>query len=198
MARRQSHLLDQCRVPRRDDQPARIGVALDHRDQLGDLVDRLAVGRRPVAPLVAVHRAEVAVGVGPLVPDAHAVVLQVLDVGVALEEPQQLVDDRFQVALLGGDQREAGGQVEAHLVAEHAVGAGAGAVGLEGAGLAHQAHQVEVLFHRGLGGTERGGMVRVDPPLLKGQRSGRGFRLRAPGAGRRRPSAPGRRGSSAG
>ncbi|MNN40055.1 hypothetical protein D3C81_1541150 [compost metagenome] len=147
MARRQRHLLDQRRVPRRDDQPARVRVVLDHRDQVADLVDRFAVGRRPVAPLVAVHRAEVAVGVGPLVPDAHAVVLQVLDVGVALQEPQQLVDDRLEVALLGGHQREALAQVEAHLVAEHAVGAGAGTVALEGAGLAHQAHQVEVLFH---------------------------------------------------
>ena len=33
--------------------------------------------------------------------------LEVGDVGVAREEPQQLVDDRLQVQLLGGDQREA-------------------------------------------------------------------------------------------
>jgi hypothetical protein len=48
----------------------------------------------------------------------------------------------------GGDQRKALAQVEAHLMAEHAVGAGAGAVALEGAVFAHMAHQVEVLFHR--------------------------------------------------
>jgi len=54
------------------------------------------------------------------------------------------------MALLGGHQRKAVGQVEAHLVAEYAVGTGAGAVALEGAVLAHVAHQVEVLFHDGL------------------------------------------------
>ncbi|MNT69144.1 hypothetical protein D3C72_2074390 [compost metagenome] len=74
--------------------------------------------------------------------------LQVLDVGVALQEPQQFMDDGFEVALLGGHHGEAVGQVEAHLVAEHTIGAGAGAVALEGAGFTHPAHQVEVLFHR--------------------------------------------------
>ena len=46
------------------------------------------------------------------------------------QEPEQLVDDRLEVQLLGGDERKAGGQIEAHLVAEHAERAGAGAVGL--------------------------------------------------------------------
>ena len=46
---------------------------------------------------------------------------------------------------LGRDQREAFGQVEAHLVAEHAAGAGAGAVGLGGAMRVHMAHEVFVL-----------------------------------------------------
>src|SRR3546814_4430562 len=84
----------------------------------GDLVDVAAVRRRPGAPLRAIDRAQLALRVGPVVPDADAVALQVGDVGVALEEPQQFVDDRFQVQLLGGQQREALGQVEAHLVAD--------------------------------------------------------------------------------
>src|SRR5690242_21063796 len=52
-----------------------------------------------------------------------------LDVGVAAQEPQQLGEHRAGVDLHCGHQREALGQVEAHLVAEHAAGAGAGAVG---------------------------------------------------------------------
>src|SRR5690606_32087389 len=58
-----------------------------------------------------------------------------------------LVDDRAQVQLLGGDQRKALAQVEAHLPAEHAAGAGAGAVGLVRPVFEHVAQQVEVLLH---------------------------------------------------
>ena len=49
--------------------------------------------------------------------------------------------------LLGGDQRESGLEVEAHLVAEHAQRAGAGAVGLLDALVEDPLHQVEVLPH---------------------------------------------------
>ena len=93
-------------VPGADDVPAAVGVGPDLLDDLGDLVDVAAVGRRPGAPLVAVDRAEVAVLVGPLVPDRDAAVLQPLDVRVAAEEPQQLGEDRPGVDLLGGHQRE--------------------------------------------------------------------------------------------
>src|SRR6185437_1235258 len=106
-----------------------------------------AVGRGPAAPLLAVHRAEVAVLIGPLVPDAHLVILEVTDVGIALQEPQQLVDDRAQVQLLGGDQREAVVEVEAHLPAEHAAGAGTGAVALLRAVFEHVREQVQVGLH---------------------------------------------------
>src|SRR5690606_4283673 len=85
--------------------------------------------------------------VGPFVPDADLVFLQVGDVGLALQEPQQLVDDRAQVQLLGGDQGEALAQVEAHLPAEHAAGAGAGAVGLVGAMFQDMCQQLQVLLH---------------------------------------------------
>jgi hypothetical protein len=57
------------------------------------------------------------------------------------------MDDGFQVALFRGHQWEAIGQIEAHLVGEDAVCAGAGAVAFEGAGFPYQAHQVEVLLH---------------------------------------------------
>ena len=96
---------------------------------------------------MAVDRAEIAALVGPFVPDADAVLLQIFDVGVAGQEPEQLVDDRFQVQLLGGDQRKAVGEIEAHLMAEHRQRAGAGAVALLHAVGEDVLHQVEILAH---------------------------------------------------
>ena len=74
----------------RDDVPARVGVARGSPRRPARSGRRAAVGRRPGPPLVAVDRPEVAVLVGPLVPDRDAAVLQPLDVGVAAQEPQQL------------------------------------------------------------------------------------------------------------
>ena len=145
VARQQRHLRQVGDVPGADDDPARIGIGLELLDDVGDLVDVAAVGRRPRAPLHAVHRAEVAVGARPFVPDRDVALLQPARVAVAAQEPEQLEDDRAQVHLLGRDQREAFAQVEAHLVAEHALRSGAGAVGLGDAVIADVAEEVLVL-----------------------------------------------------
>ena len=108
--------------------PARVRVGLEVLDELGDLVDVAAVGRRPGAPLDAVNGAEFAVGVGPFVPDGDALVLHPFHVRVAAQEPQQLHRHGLEVHPLGGDQREALAQVKAHLAAEHTQGAGPGPV----------------------------------------------------------------------
>ena len=102
----------------------------NHLYHVANLVDGAAFVVGPRAPLLAVDGTKVAVLVGPFVPDAHPVGLQIGYVCVAAEEPQQFVDDGFQVQLLGSEQRKALVQVEAHLVSEDAFGAGAGAVGL--------------------------------------------------------------------
>ncbi len=62
--------------------------------------------------------AKVARFVRPFVPDGDAILAQIADVGVALQEPEQFVDHRLQVHALGGDEREAFRQIEAHLMAE--------------------------------------------------------------------------------
>ncbi|GMA20152.1 hypothetical protein GCM10025862_21730 [Arsenicicoccus piscis] len=147
VARWQRHLVDLGDVPRRDDVPAAVGVGAQRVDDAGDLVDVPAVRRRPGPPLVPVDRPEVTLLVGPLVPDADAALVQPGDVGVAAQEPEQLADDRAQVQPLGGEHGEAGREVEAHLVAEDAAGAGAGAVGLVHAGGEHVVEQVEILLH---------------------------------------------------
>ena len=107
-------------VPRRDDDAARVGLLAQQPDDVRDLVDVPSVRRRPAPPLHPVHGAEVAVRVRPLVPDRHPVLLEPADVRLAAEEPQELVGDRAEVHLLRRHEWEALGQVEAHLVAEHA------------------------------------------------------------------------------
>ena len=66
--------------------------------------------------------------IGPLIPNADTVVLQILHIGVALQEPQQFVNDGFQMHFLGSDQWETIFKIETHLMAKHADGACAGAV----------------------------------------------------------------------
>ena len=149
MAGGEGHGVEIRHVPGADDVPPRVGVLPDRLDDARDLVDRAAVPGRPGAPLRAVDRPEVALGVRPLVPDGHAVLVERADVGVAGEEPEQLVDDRAEVQLLGGQQREALGEVEAHLVAEDRERAGAGAVGLRGAVVQDVLEQVQVGPHGG-------------------------------------------------
>src|SRR5699024_5698325 len=95
-------------------------------------------------PLRAVDGPEIAVPVGPFVPDGHVPLLQPAHVGVPAQEPQQLEDDRTGVHPLGGEQREALREVVADLLAEQAAGPGAGAVALGVAGLQHLAQEVLV------------------------------------------------------
>ena len=107
-------------------------MMLDEFHHIGYLVDGAAVVIGPRTPLVSIHGPEVAVLIGPLVPDGHLIIVEVLDVGVAAQEPEQFVNDAAQVQFLGGEQREAVGHVEPHLVAEDALRASARAVGLHG------------------------------------------------------------------
>src|ERR1700677_1602300 len=130
VAGRQRHLVDLGGIPRRDDVPAAVGLFLDLLDDLGDLVDRCAVQRAPVAPLRAVDAAEIAVLVGPFVPDGNAALLQPADVGFSAQKPEQLVDKRLEMDLLGCDEREGLAKRVARLRAEDGERARAGAVGL--------------------------------------------------------------------
>ena len=113
---------------------------------MGDLIDVSAIRSGPGAPLYPVYRSEVTrFGVGPFVPDGDTALLQPPCIAVAAEEPQQLIDDAFQMQLLGGDQRKAFIQVKTHLIAEDAFSACAGAIGLENAMFVHMAHEVFIL-----------------------------------------------------
>ena len=149
VAGREFHLVNLPDVPRADDVPARVGVPLKLCDDLVNLVHAAAVGRAPVAPLRAIDAAEVAVGVGPFVPDGHAALLQPLYVRLAAQEPEQFVEDGLEMKLLRGEGGETRAQVEARLRAEDGVGPGAGAVGLELAFVEDVLEQVEIWLHEG-------------------------------------------------
>src|SRR5690606_11446138 len=148
VTRRQRHPLELADVPCADDDPPRVRISADQLDRARDLIDLARVGGLPPAPLRTVDRPELAPLVRPLVPDRHAVALQVLDVGVPGEEPQKLVDDRAHMQLLRRQQREAVREIEAHLMAEHAECPGSGAVAFPHAALAYRPQQIKVLPHR--------------------------------------------------
>ena len=135
MAGHQRHLVELRDVPRGDQIAARIRVVLEGIERLLDLIDVLAVRGGPGAPLHAVDRAQLAVVIRPLIPDADLVVLQELDIGLALEEPQKLAQHRMEIDLLGGQQREGLGQVITQLRTKDGARAGAGAIAFGGAGL---------------------------------------------------------------
>ena len=156
MAGHQRHLVELGHVPGADQDAAAVGVGFQGVDDLLDLVDVPAAGRGPAAPLHAIDGAEAAVLGRPFVPDGAAALLQPAHVAVAAQKPQQLQDDAFEVDFFGGDQRKTFGQVKAHLVAEHAFGAGAGAVAFFSTMEIDVAQQVFVLVAHGAGGGEGG------------------------------------------
>ena len=149
VAWRQRHLSDFARIPRADNEPAAVGIFFDLFDDLFNLVYRAPIRRAPVAPLRAINTAEIAVLVRPFVPNRHAVLVEIFDVRVAAQKPEQLVDDGFEVNLLGRDERETVLQGKTHLRAEHGIRARAGAVGLGFSVLQNVSQQIEILNHRG-------------------------------------------------
>ena len=149
MARRQRHQFDLAWIPRSDDVSPAVGIFFDLRDDLVNLVDRAAVGGAPVAPLRAINAAQIAVLVRPFIPDRHATFVEIFDVGVAAQKPEQFVNDGLGVDLLRGEQRKRFAQTDNALRAEHGERARAGAVGLGLSVLEDVPQQIEVLSHRG-------------------------------------------------
>ena len=66
------------------------------------------------------------------------------------------MNNRPQVQLLGGDRREAGCQIKAHLVTEDAQRAHAGAVFLGNAMVEDMVDEIQILAHRALLGVSAG------------------------------------------
>ena len=123
VAGRQVHAFQVSHVQGAPDDAALVRVMLDGLDRLLYLVDEAPVVVRPRTPLVAIDMPQLPVRVSPFVPDADAMLLEEVYVGVAAQEPQQFVDDGFQMELLGRQAGETVVEGESHLMAEHADGA---------------------------------------------------------------------------
>jgi len=121
-------MFDFARVPCADHVAATVGIVFERVNDCFDLIGTTAVTGAPIGPLCAVNATEVTVFVSPFVPDAHIVILQVFDISVTFQEPEQLMDDGAQVQLLGSEQWKIWLQREAGLRAEDRVSASAGAV----------------------------------------------------------------------
>src|SRR5688500_3848982 len=121
---------------------------------------------RPGTPLFPVYRAKITVFVCPFIPYGYFILMEIPDIGVASQEPQQFVDDGLEMALFGCHQRKAVGQVEAHLVAEYGKGARSGPVGFPVTLFQYVPHEFEVLMH----GIERRGMESTGIVIKRGAR----------------------------
>lgn len=93
VARWQGHFIKLAHVPGTDDVAAGMRGALDLIYKPGDLVVTCSIGSLPRAPLVAVDRPQVPIFISPIIPDPYVIFVQVSDVRVTCQEPEQLVDD---------------------------------------------------------------------------------------------------------
>jgi hypothetical protein len=149
VARHERHLVKLGHVPRADDDAAAVGVAFEGINDLLYLVNVSAIWGGPAAPLHAVNGAKVAVFAGPFIPNRYVAFFEPVVVARPRQEPQQLLNDGAQVNLLGGDQRKPIVQIEAHLMAKHALGARAGAVGFSNTVIGHVLHEIFILAANG-------------------------------------------------
>ena len=130
----------------KQDTPA-VRVVAEAVDHIVDLVDTAAVPGGPGGPLGAVDRAQVALLGRPFVPDRHPVFLEPAGIGVAAQEPDELIDNALKVQFLGSEQGKAIRQAVAVLAAENRQGSGAGAVTLYGAVIENVLQQIQILLH---------------------------------------------------
>lgn len=128
MTGRQCHLLDLAYIPRGNDHTTAIRIRFDGIHDLGNLIDCFAIGSAPTPPLLTVDRPEVAPFISPFIPNAHAMFFQVSDIRVALQKPEEFVDDGFEVNLFGGQKGKSLIQVKSHLIAKRTQRAGTGSI----------------------------------------------------------------------
>ena len=107
---------------------ARVGVGADLLDDLTDLIYVPSIGFRPGTPLITVNGAQVSLLVGPFIPDADSMLVEVLDLCASGKKPQQFINHRAKMYLFGGEQGKPFLEIKPHLVSEDTESSGAGAV----------------------------------------------------------------------
>jgi hypothetical protein len=124
--------------------PTAVRVVSDRLDESCNLVDTLAI---PISPLVSIDRAQVALFVCPGIPDPNPVFLKIGYIGIAIEEPEQFMNNRFHMDLLGGNQGKTLRQIKAHLISENAERSGTGTITFGISVFEYVFEKVVVLFH---------------------------------------------------
>ena len=104
----QSHPIEFARIPSTYDVTTTVRVGSDLLHDLCNLIHVSTIRFSPIAPLGAIHPAQISAVIRPLIPDRHLILTKVGDIGVPLQKPKQLVDDRTHMKFLGRDQRETG------------------------------------------------------------------------------------------
>ena len=144
----QMHLWEIGHVPCRNDDAPAVGIMFQVIHSLLYLVDMSTRIVGPGTPLVSIDMTQVTcLGVGPLVPDTHAMLLEVTHIGVTLQEPEKFVDDGLEMNLLGGEQRKALLKVITALMTKNADGTCTCAVMLLHALIKYLLHQIKILSH---------------------------------------------------
>src|SRR5688572_5050099 len=150
MAGRKRHAVELSDIPGAHDQAPALRVSFYLGDDVVDLIDDSAVRAAPANPLRAVNRNEFSrFLVGPLVPDRHPFFVQRPHIRVALQEPEQLVDDRLEMKFLCGEKRESFAQIETSLRAENRERPGARPIRARSALFEHKAKKIVVFAHAG-------------------------------------------------
>jgi hypothetical protein len=147
MTRCEGHEVKLGRVPSGNNETTAIGVVFDVLNHAGHLIDHTSIRSSPITPLGPVDPAKVALFIRPLVPDGHIIFTQVGRVGISLQKPKKLMNNRAQVQLFCGEKRKPLAEVKSLLGPENGVGASASAVRLEAALIEDKAEEAMILLH---------------------------------------------------
>ena len=93
MTWRQRHFFDLTHIPGRHHKTSRVRIRFDLLQHPADLINVSSVGSGPGAPLIAVNGTQVAVFVGPLVPDRHTIFVERMNVRITFQKPEQFADN---------------------------------------------------------------------------------------------------------
>ncbi len=128
MAGREGHVLQIGHIPRVYDMPSGIRIASKIVNDPLDLVEGRSVSTAPVDPLFSIDGAQIAVFVGPGIPDVTAIIVQLIDVRITAEKPQHFASQTLEEGSLRRYKRKSLIEIEAHLVPENAPGTGSGSI----------------------------------------------------------------------
>src|SRR3989338_9790274 len=100
MTRRQFHLRYFGHVPRTHKMATRIGITLKTLKEHRYLIMKRTVFSFPPSPLFPIDRTQISILIRPLIPNFYVIFLQIFDVRLSLQKPQELMHDRPRIELL--------------------------------------------------------------------------------------------------